>query len=98
MKSLLATTVLTLLLNYPATVLADNTIQLDNNPVSKQSSSSIPGFLKVGKTYSVLLLNSLVEAKIIEIDNDSGWINIEEDGEDKPYWINLSQTKAIIPK
>jgi len=98
MKNLLAATVMALLLNYPATVLADNTIQLDNNPVSKQSGSSIPGFLKTDENYSVLLINSLVEAKIIEIDSNSGWVKIKEDGEDKPYWINLSQTKAMIPQ
>jgi hypothetical protein len=65
------------------------------NSCDSIKSSSIPSFIKVGKTYR--FGNFAVEAQVLEIDN-SGWIKLrivksENPSIDKPgtiSWINLN--------
>jgi len=60
-------------------------VSIGLNSCNPSKSSSVPSFIKVGKTYEFGAFG--VKAEVLEIDN-SGWIKIRA-GRDI-YWINLN--------
>ena len=60
-----------------------------------KAKASVPAFLEVGKSYGCLLQgadpNLFKAPRIVNIDKESGWIEVEGD---KRFWINTAQLKS----
>ena len=56
--------------------------------------ASVPAVLKVGKTLRFFVNMAVVEADVIEIEDETGWIRVSEKKEGV-FWLNLQMVSGV---
>jgi len=55
----------------------------------------IPPFLKVGKSYEIILMMNKRKIEVLEINKESGWMKVKTE-KNSDTWLNISQIPVII--
>ena len=60
---------------------------------------TLPGNIESGVTYKSLMVgdNTIVNAKIVEVDYETCWMKVYRVGIDEEIWMNLRLLSTIIP-
>lgn len=56
--------------------------------------ASVPKVLKVGKTFRFFVNMTTVEAEVVEIEDGTGWVCVEEK-KDGVFWLNLRMVSGV---
>jgi len=56
---------------------------------------TIPPFLKVGKSYEIILMMTKKKIEVLEINEESGWMKVKTE-KNSDTWLNISQIPVII--
>ncbi len=54
----------------------------------------VPAVLKVGKTFRFFVNMTTVEAEVVKIEDEAGWVCVKED-KDGVFWLNLQMVSGV---